>query len=876
MFDEKCILNDLVNIPTSYTEDVLDDFEYDADAEIARALEVIDHEIKDCESDRVKPRVGQGPDVYIGFDSEFISGKKGGDNTVLSLQFYLIGECGTLPKIIYPTGDMRSDRPSFYKTISSLIVEALENRIILEWPRRVIICGFFLRLDLPAFSDLVKFKTGLENAGGRIASIDSHVEVELDPLDLARLLHNKTRVTSTNDGFNRLLQVRFVDVGSHVAVGTSIKQMGDLIGLPKLKIPDGFSIERMDLLLLHNKPAFEEYGLRDAEIAVRYYQKLQNFAEKQTGSSSLPVTASGLAVKMFTKQLQKNGVDFNTAFGVKDKTITRWNDKKGKIVTLDITTATEMRSFIEPFVASCYSGGRNECYAFGPSTIGVWNDFDLAGAYTTGLVDLLHIDYDNFRFTRDLNDFIGHVLGFAYVKFSFPATTKFPSLPVRGSNDGLFYPLNGFSYCTAPEIEVALNLGCVIDIKHGVIIPWLEGDARLFEPYVTHIRDLRKSYKKGSIDELYAKLLGNSLYGKTAQGLKKKTVYDTGKMKSVELPHSQITNAAIAAHTTGFIRAVLSEQIAGIPPHRKVISATTDGFITDADYSELNLSGPMALRFQALCDRVSPDSKVLEIKHRVKQVVAMKTRGQITGLTDGENELILAKCGVSPPTGTDDANEYMLQLFLNRQAGDMTETKPFTSIREQWNKDLDVVRDTREVLLNLEFDFKQQLHDPLTITVAGVDHVYLDSKPWATLQEAERARAIFDGWRRKRCIKTLDDWHDYDDHYQFSIVKDRLKISGKNSGIRNSGKGTTDVFRRLFLRAYSQGLCGLTKLKTYSEVAEWLTRQGYPTTTDELKNAKRAKFVEHVIPHTDRMQQFATLLCSGFPTININQFFEIN
>jgi hypothetical protein len=117
---------------------------------------------------------------------------------------------------------------------------------------------------------------------------------------------------------------------------------------------------------------------------------------------------------------------------------------------------------------------------------------------------------------------------------------------------------------------------------------------------------------------------------------------------------------------------------------------------------------------------------MLELKHRVKQVVAMKTRGQITGLADGENELILAKCGVSPPTGTEDANEYMLQLFLNRQAGDKTETKPFTSIREQWNKDLDVVRDTREVLLNLEFDFKQQLHDPLTITVAGVDHVYLD------------------------------------------------------------------------------------------------------------------------------------------------------
>ena len=873
---ERCESHDLVDVPPSYTNDVPDDFEYDPDAEITRALELIEHEINDFEGDPSKPKLGQGPDVYIGFDSEFLSGKKGGDNTVLSLQFYLIGESGFLPKIIYPTGDTRSDRPSFYKTISGLIVEALEKQVILEWPRRIVICGFFLRLDLPAFGDLITFKRKLDSAGGRIASIDSSVEFEPDPSDIEKLLHNKTFVTSANDGFSRLLQVRFVDVGSHVAVGTSIKQMGDLINIPKLEIPDGFSIERMDLLLLHNKAAFEEYGLRDAEIAVRYHQKLQDFAETQTGSRSLPVTASGLAVKMFTKQLQENGVDFNAAFGIKNTTITRWDNKKGRVVTLKNKTATVMRSFIEPFIASCYSGGRNECYAFGPSTIGIWNDFDLAGAYTTGLVDLRHIDYDNFRFTRDVNDFTGHVLGFAYVEFSFPTTTRFPSLPVRGSNDGLFYPLTGFSYCTAPEIEVALNLGCEIKIIHGVVIPWLEGDNRLFEPYVTHIRDLRKSYTKGSIDELYAKLLGNSLYGKTAQGLKTKTVYDTGQMKSVELPHSLITNAAIAAHTTGFIRAVLSEQIAGIPLHRKVVSATTDGFITDAEYSELDLSGPMAIRFQALCERVSPDSKMLELKHRVRQVVAIKTRGQITGLAYDEDDLILAKCGVSPPSSTEDVNDYMLQLFLNRQAGDKTETKPFTSIREQWNKDLDVVRDTREIVLNLEFDFKRQLHDPLTIGVADTDHVYLDSNAWANVDEAERARAIFDGWRRKRCIKTLDDWHDYDDHYQFSIAKDRLKISGKNAGIRNSGKGTTDVFRRLFLRAYSQELCGLTKSKTYSEVADWLTNQGYLTTTDELKNAKRAEFISHVIPCTDRMNQFASLLCTGFPNININQFFEIN
>ena len=877
MLNEECTLDDSVIIPTSYTSQNLDD--YDPEAEMTRFEQMLEKELNELESEPIKPQFGKGPDVYIGFDSEFVSGKKGEDNTVLSLQFYLIGISGTLSKVVYPTGDFKSDRPSFYKTISSLIIEALEKEVILEWPKSVIICGFFLRLDLPAFGDLVMFKTKLSSVGGRIASIDTAVDVEPDPADIEKLLHSKTYVMQNGDGINRLVKVKFVDVGSHVAVGTSIKKMGILIGLPKLEIPEGFSIERMDLLMLHDKPAFEAYGLRDSEIAVRYFLKLKAFAEKYTGSDKLPVTASGLAVKMFINQLKKNEIDFNQAFGQHQNIVTRWDNNKGKVITVKTNDMTAMRSFIEPFVAKCCSGGRNECYAFGPSIIGEWNDFDLAGAYTTGLVDLRHIDYDNYIFSHDVNDFIGHVLGFAYVEFKFPSDTRFPSLPVRGSNDGLFYPLTGFSYCSAPEIEVALNLGCEITVKHGVIIPWLDGDARLFEPYVTNIRHLRKSYDKNSVDEQYAKLLGNSLYGKTAQGLKTKTVFDTGRMKSVELPHSQITNAAMAAHTTGFIRAVLSEQIAGIPSHRKVLSATTDGFITDAVVTELNLSGPISKRFQALCERVLTGSNMLEPKHQVRQVVAMKTRGQITGIPFNEDDpienLILAKCGVSPPHGIENPNDYMLQLFLNREPDDMTETKPFTSIREQWNKDLDVVRDTRYSRLNLEYDFKRKLYDPVTIAVSDKDHIYLDSKPWSTVHEAERARAIFEGWRRKRCVKSLNDWYDFDDHYQFNLVKDRLKILGKKSGIRNSGKGTTDVFRRLFLRAYSQELCGLTKSKTYSEVADWLTEQGYPTTTDELKNAKRTPFINHVITCTDRMKQFASLLCAGFPNIEINQFFEI-
>ena len=660
-------------------------------------------------------------------------------------------------------------------------------------------------------------------------------------------------------------------------MGTSLAQIGDLLGVPKLDLPEGYLKERMDLLLQGNKQAFEEYGLRDSEIAVRFYLRLLDFAEKETEKRSLPATASSLAVSIFKKKLKESQVDFNVAFGVTEGSRTYWNSTREKVLTKTDKSPSPMRAINEPFIASCYSGGRNECYAFGPTTIGVYNDFDLAGAYTTGMVDLRHIDYDSYWYSRDPADFVGHVLGFAYVRFAFPEGTRFPSMPVRNSHGGLVYPLTGLSYCTAPEIEVALNLGCKIDIRHGVIVPWCEGDSRLFEPYVMHIRSLRKSFVKGSLDELYAKLLGNSLYGKTAQGLRKKTVFDSQGMKSVELPHSTLTNAAISAHTTGLVRAVLSEQIAGIPPHRHVISATTDGFITDADESELALTGPMAQRFQALCERVAPGSKMLERKHRVRQLIPMKTRGQLTAIPFESEPLILAKAGVSPQVESDQHNEFMVNLFMNRRPGDTTITRPFTPFREQWVKDADVVRLTRETILNLEFDFKRRLVDPQEIAVASGEHLSLSSVPWNDLAECERARAVFDSWREKHCLKTLGDLHDWEDRYLFALVGDRLiKAGGRSLGVRATSAGVTGVFRRLFLRAYTQGLCGLSRTMTYPELAAWLTEKGYPTNVNEVKNAVRGKFVEHAVPLTPRTAELKAVLEEGFPSIEIAKFIATN
>jgi hypothetical protein len=163
------------------------------------------------------------------------------------------------------------------------------------------------------------------------------------------------------------------------------------------------------------------------------------------------------------------------------------------------------------------------------------------------------------------------------------------------------------------------------------------------------------------------------------------------------------------------------------------------------------------------------------------------------------------------------------------------------------------------------------------VTVDECVHVALVGVPWNDLAECERARAIFSGWRRERCLKTLGDFEDWEDHYQFSLVRDRVSSSGvKGFGIRATDKGVADVLRRLFLRAYTQELCGLTRTMTYGELADWLTAKGFKTTVDELKNAKRAAFVENAVPSTRRVLKLAAVLVEGFPSIEINKFIESN
>jgi hypothetical protein len=134
--------------------------------------------------------------------------------------------------------------------------------------------------------------------------------------------------------------------------------------------------------------------------------------------------------------------------------------------------------------------------------------------------------------------------------------------------------------------------------------------------------------------DLLCKEISNCLYGKTAQGLLDKSTFEISTGLSKKLPRSLISCPYFASYISGLIRALVSEQIASIPSQYKVLSVTTDGFLTNAPLEAIDLTLPASTHFKSLLRLIDHKGEILERKHGAKQLAMMKTRGQLTVIPD--------------------------------------------------------------------------------------------------------------------------------------------------------------------------------------------------------------------------------------------------
>lgn len=562
--------------------------------------------------------------AIIGFDTEYVTGDAPSSRDdvregrakyqVLSYQFHVLLASGASWSgiSVSPPGERMS--------MGELLVFALGSRPEKgqadQLPRLIYLVGHYTKADLPAFSDfsdLKKVAAAVRNSFvSTDASFDFTARTQSGDLELKVVLRDTFLLAPT---------------GSQ-----ALRDLGDILGLPKIVLSDDPARERqlkqhMDQLMAEDWPLFRRYAIQDAVICAEYAKRIIDLCAQHLGNPKLPVTLTAIGVDLLLKKWEEVSKDPKVVLGrevVKQK---RWSKSLGRYQQKSDDVPQLFYSLYEQLATECYHGGRNEQYWFGPGFEDQWTDYDLSSAYATGMALIGMPDWSDFKHTTNVADFGIQTLGYALVDFAFPENVRFPSLPIR-TDTGLVFPRKGQSFCAAPEIAVASALGAILTIRDGVIIASDNSDP-VFAKYIKHCITERRKHPKKSLDDLFWKELSNSTYGKTAQGLREKRVYDSRAMDMAPLPPSKITNPYFAAYITSFVRAVIGEILNALPHPICVFSCTTDGFLTNANDSEIDnaIRGPAATAFRQTRESLTGEPAVVEVKHQVRCPLGWRTRG---------------------------------------------------------------------------------------------------------------------------------------------------------------------------------------------------------------------------------------------------------
>ena len=779
--------------------------------------------------------------IIIGFDSEWVA-RDEKSNHVLSYQYAVKVGAAMHRGIVYTEGAERKHRWKLSSLMGHAIEEARTAGVIGRvWPTRVFACAHFTRADLGSFRDYPDLKTEFDSLRGSYSTITRPYNCTF---------YDKSRNV-------RELEIHLRDSMVLSPGGTSLAALGELHDLPKIELPRG-AIAKMDQLLKDDPGLFERYAIRDAEIAALHVGDMTEFARREGTGDGPPLTIGSIATAYVENLWRERSISRLDVLGKEAIRSSNW--KNGRTITKTREVYKPSVADWESLATEAYHGGRNEAYIFGLTKDDFWTDLDLVGAYSTAMAAIKMPDWENIYTTTDLKEFTCDRLGLARVIFKFPDTVRYPCLPVR-TNHGLIFPLEGETYCGSPEIQLAFDLGASITIENGIIVPWLS-DIRPFEVFSSAVRANREDLDEGSVFERTWKEIGNSVYGKIAQGLKEKRVYDTRIDASQILPESRISQPFLAAYITSIVRATLGEILSRIPAGKQVVSATTDGFISNAVRKEIDQSGPLCSFFAEQAQRLTGNPTILKVKHVVPQVLCMKTRGQLTvGLLYG-SDVLQAKAGAQVHQDVIDKafrrwenlpevavpeqikelaeNDWLLEVFFNRTNETRIPSWAFASMRKMATYGYDLIREETEKRINLDFDWKRELSSPENQmagqVLAGQNpwHLSLSSTPIKNINTFHNVRRLFDQWRQNKpgVLKTEADWLDWCAYRKHGELRSEGVITGRGSLVEQA--------KREFLRQYSNQEAGYSG-KGYRRLAEWLTKNGYKTTVDAIKNAKRVK-----------------------------------
>lgn len=707
----------------------------------------------------------------ISLDTEYV-GRDDGTNELVSVQMTIAHCSGKLLQVlIRPT-----KRPKFGALVDfAYMLLGIEGKVV----DCVIVLAHFWSAEWSILEDRLDV--------GRFVT-----EVRRTPVTIGPGIIVKTFDTSRNPRIFRVL-MRDTMLLSPAGAG-SLSSWGDILGFEKLKLSQA-EISNMDVLARDDFEKFAAYAMRDTEVCLLAYSEVQAWCDTMADVEGFRIglTLGATSVNLFTALAGGRSAVCESVGKVKTSYVDERGRKKSKYMP------GEARKIGDSLASECFHGGFNQArYAGHIQAPAGWRiyDVDLAGAYASAMASVPAVDFAKLpTSTTDLDRLMrlysDGCMVVALVEFSFHEQILDPCLPVATSR-GLQYPLSGMSYCTGPELCLAVKMGARVTVHKGEAWSVLKGQF-MYVDYLSGMMKERGKHAKKSLKNTMFKEMINSLYGKVAQGINKRNVTNFsafGGVTKEELGESSVTLPIAAATITGVIRAALFEMNhAFMNAGCKVITTTTDGSMilapagTDFNALVYGTDGYHTLSEGRRRLGIADADVVLEVKSEGAACDSRRTRANAIYDEDGVT-IHVAQGGIKIEIPADVAPEQkkayigqrLLELDLDTEVRHAEQRSLVSAKKISHGKADDVVTVHTIKRIHNDYDYKRRLTD------SGW------TVPWRTLADVEKAQEAADGL------------HKLDKRATFEAMELAIR------GIR-----ITDIkseYARAVRRAVARGHCG--------------------------------------------------------------------
>jgi len=212
-------------------------------------------------------------------------------------------------------------------------------------------------------------------------------------------------------------------------------------------------------------------------------------------------------------------------------------------------------------------------------------------------------------------------------------------------------------------------------------------------------------------------------------------------------------------------------------------------------------------------------------------------------------------------------NDWIIDQFIHRTPDSKNTISVLRSLPDIYRNGGDLVATELVRRLSMEFDWKRRPTSVGMRPIRGKDHLYFETAPWTSKKEFDECRAKWEQYQSTgpAVLKTERDLADFEEFRMLEIAGGSIKRSRRQPALT--------LARRMFLRAYVRSQWGLNSREmSYSELALWLTDNGYKTSKADVENAHRpsAKLVENAVPHSVQVNGFVLCVQERFPSFNCN------